>query len=639
MPPKKKPATVAPERSAKWRGLDTPCSMPEYASKDEWLARAEVLRQQILMSTGLWPMPRKTALRAKVFNRQERDGYTVEKVYLQTLPGFYLCGNLYRPKTGTGPHPGILCPHGHHRTGRLAHEPEASVPGYCLGLARRGFVSFAYDMIGYNDTDQVPHRFGGQAEALWGISIMGLQLWNSIRALDFLAALPDVDAQRLGCTGASGGGTQTFMLTAIDERVKVSVPAVMISAHMQGGCVCENAPGLRLDTNNMEIGALAAPRPMLMIAATGDWTRNTATVEYPAVRGVYRLFKADKKLAYRIFDAPHNYNQASREAMYAWFGRWFLDRTDAAFAKEAPFPPEQPRDLLVFYGRKPPTDRLLPSALRQYLIDSSRRQWEGAKPTSERQLRRFRELAGTALQRALAAEWPDANMISTSKGGSRFTLRREGKGDAVPALLLQPRERARRAVVLVDAAGKDANDDRAPLPRALLEQGYAVLAIDCFGTGSSVAPTPKTTPRYIDTYNRTATALRVQDILTALAWLAGSREYESVSLVGQGEAGLWALLAAALAPELDCVAADANGFNTRRDASFLESLYIPGLRRAGDFNSACTLIQPARLLVHGTAGRFAVGWARETWRALGNRDFRVRKDAADAAAICRWLTH
>ena len=130
-------------------------------------------------------------------------------------------------------------------------------------------------MVGYNDSQQVPHTFSGQREYLWGLSLSGLQLWDSIRALDFLESLPYVRRDAIGMTGESGGGTQTFLAYAVDRRIAVSVPVNMISLHMQGGCLCENPPGLRLETTNLEIAATIAPRPLLMISATGDWTNET----------------------------------------------------------------------------------------------------------------------------------------------------------------------------------------------------------------------------------------------------------------------------------------------------------------------------------------------------------------------------
>src|SRR5581483_7455237 len=127
-------------------------------------------------------------------------------------------------------------------------------------------------------------------------SFMGLQTWNSIRSLDFLASLPDVDASRIGMTGASGGGTQTFILAAIDDRLAAAFPAVMVSTAMQGGCVCENCSLLRMGTGNIELAGLFAPKPLAMSAAN-DWTKDLMTKGYPELRGLYALYGAEEKVA------------------------------------------------------------------------------------------------------------------------------------------------------------------------------------------------------------------------------------------------------------------------------------------------------------------------------------------------------
>ena len=168
--------------------------------------------------------------------------------------------------------------------------------GRAINLARQGYVVFAYDMVGYNDTIQTPHIFGNPREQLWGFGPLGLQLWNSIRAVDFVSSLPDVDAARLGATAASGGATQIFLLTAVDDRIKVAVPVNMVSAIMQGGSPCENAPGLRFDTFNVDFARMIAPRPLLMVSASGDWTHNNLVEEVPAVKRTYELYDAVARL-------------------------------------------------------------------------------------------------------------------------------------------------------------------------------------------------------------------------------------------------------------------------------------------------------------------------------------------------------
>ena len=308
-----------------------------------------------------------------IFDPVVHPDYTVSKVYFESLPGFFVTGNLYRP-VGDGPFPAILSPHGHWTYGRLENTLLNSGPGRAIGLARQGFVVFTHDMVGYGDSRQLPHTFGGRRENLWGLSLGGLQLWNGIRALDFLETLPYVRRDRLGVTGESGGGTQTFLLASVDPRVAVAVPVNMISLHMQGGCLCENMPGLRLDTNNVEIAGTIAPRPLLMVSATGDWTKETLEVEYPAMRSLYELVGAGPKVQAVRFTADHNYNKDSREAMYAWMARWLQGAPEDVKRPERSFSPDKITDLLVFYGRTLPDGAVTPGDLTDRWIAAAKGQ-------------------------------------------------------------------------------------------------------------------------------------------------------------------------------------------------------------------------------------------------------------------------
>ena len=280
-------------------------AMPEFRSLAEWEARRERLRAQILAAAGLRPLPERTPLRPAGVRPTGAGGLHGREGLLETLPGFYLGGNLYRPRGTAARHPGVLKAHGHWNYGRLEHQPLAEQQTLCANLAQQGYVVFNYDMVGYNDTVQTPHSFGGPREDLWSFGPLGLQLWNSIRALDFLQSLEDVDPDRIGMTGASGGGTQTFLLYAVDERVRCAAPVNMISGIMQGGDPCENAPGLRVGTSNVEIGAMMAPRPLLMVSATGDWTKNTPGEEFPAIRRALRSSSGRPEAVENAhFDAP-----------------------------------------------------------------------------------------------------------------------------------------------------------------------------------------------------------------------------------------------------------------------------------------------------------------------------------------------
>jgi dienelactone hydrolase len=535
-------------------GSDTHFSPPVFKTRAEWEMRAGQLRRQIQFAAGLLPMPVKQPLGVQVFGRLERKGYTVEKVLLETMPGFYLGGNLYRPLGRTGPFPGVVSPHGHWAYGRLENSNVASVPGRCINLARQGYVVFSYDMVGYDDTVQMPHVATGKREQLWGFGLLGMQLWNSIRAVDFLETLPDVDRTRIGATGASGGATQILMLQAIDDRIKFSSPVNMISSIYQGGSPCENAPLLRIGTNNMEIAALMAPRPMLMISTTQDWTKNTPRVEYPAMQAMYRLYDKEVNVQTHEVDAPHNYNRESREAVYRFFAKTALGADPQApdFAEKG-FNPEKVGDLLALFNRTLPGNALHYSQIVEEWIGNAQKQNAGA-PDRER------------IRLALAAEWPEKVLAATA--GDHVVLSRSGVGDRVPGIW---REGAKPAELVVDAEA---------------DPGRAALKITVFQTGTAVARRDRHDAMFL-TFNKTDDAERVQDILTALKWL----NQDSTKLVCRGNAAVWCTLAASVSPKKVVLDAPVPAGFRGTDQDWIEQCFIPSIQRAGGWAAVLGLVR------------------------------------------------
>src|SRR6185436_906078 len=288
---------------------------------------------------------------------------------------------------------------------------------------------------------------------LWNISQMGLQTWDSIRALDFLESLPDVDRKRLAITGESGGGTQTFMLGAVEERLAAQAPIVMVSHTMQGGCSCENAPGLRVEYSNMEIAAAAAPRPQILVAATGDWTRATLTVEGPAIAHIYELLKAPEKLKYVRFDYNHNYNQTSREAVYDWFQKWLLHaKAESAPYQEPPYQKEPDAELRVWPDGKLPADALTEKQFTDSLIQRRQKQLEALMPRNKGSLENWKKLMLPAWRHTFQLASQDQSKLSWAGG-------RAGEGFQSATLELQQpgSESVLTAICFVPASGADRN--------------------------------------------------------------------------------------------------------------------------------------------------------------------------------------
>ncbi|MDA7667547.1 acetylxylan esterase [bacterium] len=279
----------------------------------EWKERKRSIQQQILQGSGLSPLPDRTPLQPIIRNKRTYEGYYVESAAFEARPGFFVYGNLYRPTQSNAKHPGILCPHGH-AAGPEGGRYRADQQHRCATLARMGAVVFSYDMIGFGDSQHLGWEHSHK-------QALPLQTWSSIRALDFLQSLDDVDDDRIAVTGCSGGGTQTFLLTALDERVRVASPVVMVSAHFFGGCHCESGMPIHrtkdFETNNAEIAALAAPRPMLLVSVGGDWTKNTPKVEFPFIQKIYGRYGKESQLEnVHLPDEDHGYQFPKRQAMY-----------------------------------------------------------------------------------------------------------------------------------------------------------------------------------------------------------------------------------------------------------------------------------------------------------------------------------
>jgi dienelactone hydrolase len=645
-------------------------------SKADWARRRQQLRQQLQVATGLWPLPEKTPLGAVIHGPIARDGYTVEKVFFASMPGHYVSGNLYRPTgSASGKRPGVLCPHGHWPNGRFYEAPANAVKqtmksgaektpegakyplqARCANLAKMGCVVFHYDMVGYADSQALKHRegFKDAAAELRLQSFLGLQTWNSVRALDFLESLPEVDAKRIGVTGASGGGTQTFVLCAVDDRPAAAFPAVMVSTAMQGGCVCENCSDLRVRTGNIEIAGLFAPKPLAMSAAN-DWTKEIMTKGFPELKQLYKLLGAEENVAAQAWlQFPHNYSQPSREFMYAWFNKHLLGKGEPV--AEQPFRPIPPKELSVYDEKHPrPTDELDATKLRERMTQASDAQMAKLAPTDAHSLAEFRRVVGTALRAMVNDELPGevavrGDMAESTVDGLRMhkaALGRADEQDAVPGAGLIPNGFKREHVVIwIHPRGQASlteNGKVAPAARKLTDAGIGIIAPDVFGVGelalSKPYPVDKTYAGFTYGYNRSPLAQRVHDILTQIAFAKTMLKAKRIDLVGWDEAGPWVVLAKALAGDaVRKTAADANQFRFEAITATSDPMMLPGAVKYGGLPAFLALCAPGAVLLHNHRGTASGKLSKAAYVAAGAAEKLTRNNAKlDAGKVVAWL--
>jgi hypothetical protein len=647
-------------------------------TKEEWEKRRKEVREQILVATGLWPLPEKTPLNPVIHGKIDRAGYTVEKVFFASYPGHFVCGNLYRPKGRTGKVPAILNPHGHWDNGRFHDSgvqtaeaeikagaektknggqfPNQAIPAQ---LARMGCVVFHYDMVGYADSFPIVHREGfADAESELRLqSIMGLQTWNSIRALDFLTSLPEVDPQRIGVTGHSGGGTQTFIVCAVDDRPAVAFPAVMVGTEMQGGCVCENCSYLRQGTGNVEIAGLFAPKPLGMTGAN-DWTLNIEKRGLPELKALYKLYGADDKVMAKCFPQfGHNYNQVSREVMYNWFNK-HLNLGLKEPVVEQPFEPIPPKDLSVFNDEHPkPKEALNTTDLRRSLTEAANKQLAALVPKDADSLAKFQTEVGAALRVMAGGGMPKPEDTeirqgpeAEDRGGVKLHRGRIGlKGEAssIPgAGIVGPGYDEKTLVVWVHPRGlASVFEDGKPVPaaQAILDKKAAILALDYKGTGenypNSTMPIDKKYAGFTFGYNRSLQADRIHEILTAIAFAQGPLGATRVHLVGWESAGPWALMAGALAGKnVERVATDVDQFRFEKVTKTDDPMMLSGALKYGGLPALAALRAPNDLYLTNHKGTGMGQWVKPAYDTTKAPDhLKMDSDKVAPEKIVEWL--
>lgn len=614
----------------------------------DWIEREAALRTQLLQSLGLKPLPVQVPLQERHLGTVRRDGYSVEKVTFESWPGCEVTAHLYIPDPLCSPAPAILCSVGHWvENGKM----QPIMQSLAIGLVKQGFVALVYDPLDQGERREDWQCHGHLEALLVGLSQEGLSVWESMRALDYLQSRPEVDGERLGMTGASGGGMNTLYASAVDKRVKVAVPVCYVNSAeyllptmrgynwVGGQDLCNQVPRLLTYANTGDICALVAPRPQLVINATRDpmFPVHGAERAVSIAQHVYALSHAPEAIALALVDAGHGYDRAMRERAYGWFRRWLLGEETFDPVEEPCHRVATPRFLVDYIDASADPQQDLPiehggvsSEMYCYPAGSPTSSW-GAITTTVRsmaeslpplhdlprspdewtaaqgQLRCSLDVvAGARLGRC--AHTPNISYMQTTGAVASYCVSFESEpGIIIPALLCVQKQWTGHSPIalLLSDRGKDDVVESGLLAQ-LLQARMSVLVPDLRGLGELAASEFETaTTSYM--LDEDLFLQRLLDVRTAVDYISDYSvigpqiDKHRILCIGQGVAGMLALYAGAADPRIAAVGVTDLPVSYKSlivpHAAFSASAYVFGVLRHFELSQVASLIAPRALVV------------------------------------------
>lgn len=600
------------------------------SNKKEWEERKAALRKAMFAAMGKFP-DKDIPLEPKVLGVLKRNGYRIEKIVFQTRPDVFVTANAYVPEKGSEKVPAVLVVHGHWPWARM----DPVVQARCLGLVKLGFFVLAVDAFGAGERNTNPGRgtYHGAlyGSTLWptGHTLLGMQVYDNRRAVDYLRSRPEVNGDKLGVTGASGGGNQTMYAGSLDERFGAVVPVCSVGTYQAylhvPCCVCEVLPGALRFAEEGDVLALVAPRSLLVINASKDgfqFSPGEARKSIERARPVFKLNDAEARLRHDVFESGHDYNKEMREAMYGWMTQWLKGEGDGKPIPEPEIEIEKRKDMRCFPDGLRPRGFFFPPTFAGIEGRALVARWSENKPDHVEQWESNAVYLRNQLRKQVFGGFPKA-MPSTAELGKPETedgitttslLLQPEPGMPLPALLIK-KETAKEkqpTCVFLQMKGK-ADILNQPLVKELLKRNWAVAAPDLRATGDtrvegdagSGAEDHNTAEQAL-WVGRPMLGQWVFDVQCLLDWLAlqPGLDKRRVAVVGVGAAGIVAMCAAGLLEErvssAAALGAPATFVTDQPYASIMRmGLLAPGILRLADIPQLAALAAPRTLVVAG----------------------------------------
>ncbi|MFN5732697.1 MAG: alpha/beta hydrolase family protein, partial [Planctomyces sp.] len=572
-----------------------------------WQAQRTLLRQQLELAWGGFPQQH-APLEARILETLDRPDYRIEKIVFQTLPGVFMTASAWVPKI-SGKLPAVLCVHGHW----AGAKQDPHVQARCAGLARLGFFVLAVDAFGAGERaigEQLGEYHGEMTAATLfpiGRPLSGIQVYENGRAVDYLCSRPEVDPQRIGITGASGGGNQSMYAGAWDERFKAVAPVCSVGTYQAylgaACCMCEVVPGALAMTEESRILALTAPRALLIISATQDafqFSVGEAAKSISAARPVFSLYNLPDLPRHTVVESPHDYNQPMREAMYGFMTQHLKGQGTGQPIPEPSISLEEPEALRCYPGTTRPDDWL---TLPQVAAREARGLLQSRKPLPPSELRQ-------RLERLLGGTEPGAGtgqLTSPAPGTFELQLKPEA---GLQLQLVGRNPKSADAGLRLILTGQGSDHPWVREQQRLAEAagtGWAVLELRATGrmevSGDRIGKAPDhNSAEWSLWLGRPLCGQWVRDIRLTAALLREKLPCSSIELVASGTGSFAALAAVAIDENID--GADITGLLTSfvSDKPYVGQRLadmVPGiLRDAGDVVHVAELVAPRPLRLH-----------------------------------------
>ena len=582
---------------------------------DAWQAQRTQLRTDLEKAWGGFPTEH-AELEPRVLETLPRDGYRVEKIVFQTLPDVWMTANAYVPE-GAGKRPAVLCVHGHWKGAKQ----DPHVQARCIGLAKLGFFVLAVDAMGAGERaiGKALGEYHGEmvGAMLWpvGRPLSGLQVYENRRAVDYLLTRSEVDGDRLGITGASGGGNQTMYAGAFDERFKAVVPVCSVGTYQAylgaACCMCEVVPGALRFTEEWGVLSLTAPRALMVVSATKDafqFSVGEAAKSLAFVKPVYQLYGKPSFVRHAVFESPHDYNREMREAMYGWMTRHLKGEGDGSPIAEPEMQTEEPEMLRCFPGESRPDDWL---TIPRFAAREGRRLLEQhpVPVNSEEWTTRAAVLRKRLDEVVLGGTTPKQITVVDDKSHTRHVVFSPEPGVTLN-LTDSVASGTKEAVIVISIDGADSPTVSKYL-EAVSKSGRNAVSFDLRATGKHAFSSDRigraadhNTAEWSLLLGRPLLGQWVRDVRSAISSLKSAGELpDKLTVIGVGPAGIVALCAAVLDERIDhVVSVNALGsfISTTPYEGQRLGLMVPGiLRDVGDISHIAALVAPRRLTIAG----------------------------------------